>query len=207
MKDGFIFIEITQTFKGKPTKGGSSIFGVITTTDIVSPCSYEDHTNGLYTVKCPAYATHVHVNVKVLDVNYRQFLQMIRELDIEVFDKHISSSTILQKPREYWSQESHVWTRHSGIQQETKPSTDSVCKAVQKLDLLYMVGASHMRYYYHYLLAECRHLDPNFWRHLVYVEAIISPHISEFSQDLANKSLFIDCDKHIPFPVQSSFSL
>ena len=104
------------------------------------------------------YANHVHIKISVLDVNYHQFQNVMRELDIVVVNRKIFSSITLNKPREYWSTGMHHrWTWHGLIQSsDADRISGNMCKTVRKMDKFYMIRSSHMGYYYHYLLAECR---------------------------------------------------
>ena len=211
--DGYVFSEVMETYKGNITKGGSSLFCTANSSTksgidwIVSLCTYRDYMNGSYVVQCPAYANDVYVTIHVLDVHYHQFMQVIRELDIAVTKETFNSSVILQKPKTYWSQKRQFWTWHSsGLGQSTHASehTADMCKAAIKMDKLYMIGSSHMRYQYHYLLAECHHLDKNFWKRLVFVQVQLANDLKLAIRDFANESLHIDCDNNTEF--YSNFS-
>ena len=198
---GYIFFEIAETCKRKITKGGSSLFCTVTSKDIVSLCTYTDHVNGSYVVQCPAYAKHVHIKINVLDVNYHQFQDVMQELDIVVVNRKIFSSIILKKPGAYWSTRMHHgWTLHGLIQSSDAARTSAnMCKSVRKMDKFYMVGSSHMRYYYHYLLAECRLFDKKFWRQIVFVQVKVGSDLELFIHDFADESLSINCNNNTKF--------
>ena len=198
-ENGCAFFGITERFLGNITNGGSSMFAKVSSTDIESICTYTDYFNGSYIVQCPIYATHVRVTIIVLDVNYHQFRQVPRDLDIRVVNKELVSAIVLQKPGEYWSNKLNNWTWHTPQQSTQTVNSADMCKALTKLDRIYLVGSSHMRHQYHYLLSECQHFDTNFWRRFIFVQALFAQEVELAIHDFANETLYVDCDKMTKF--------
>ena len=170
----FVTVTIIEFFKQKLTSGGSSFYGLAYTENKLALCTYTDHFNGTYTVLCPMSSHCVHVNLTLLHTGFSQYQGITKRLDHVLLDAQICATStqdcVTLPQHEYWyHDEHHTWKWHSDID---FPVTDEeMCKMLDALGRLFMVGSSHMFYQYRYLLKTCLNSVHDLKHRLFYVEA------------------------------------
>ena len=83
----FLFF-ITETFRGKPTSGGSMYGVVIEGSDYVTKCPVMDYFNGSYAVCCAMQMECSHVSVKLMFVNFAAFWDEVPRPQERLIWKH-----------------------------------------------------------------------------------------------------------------------
>ena len=198
---GFVFVLITEQYQKLLTEGGSYLYGTVTSTDgIISVCAYEDFFNGTYLVQCPAYSQCVQVDIRSMQIHYRQFQNIMEELNIPLLVAKVCDrdSNIQQKPAQFWHRSNSIWVWHSDVIADS--GVEAYCKAVDSLDRLYMIGSSHMRYQYYYLLLTCNDTVKDLHTRVVFVDARYVTDVSLALHDIAKSYRARDCDSRSSIP-------
>ena len=192
----FVTVIITEFFKQKVTSGGSSFYGLVYTENKLTLCTYADYFNGTYTVLCPMSSHCVHVNLTLLHTGFSQYQGITKRLDHVLLDAQICATStqncVTLPQHEYWyHDEHHSWKWHSDI---NFPVTDEeMCKTLDALGQLFMVGSSHMFYQYRYLLITCLNSVHDLKRRLFYVGAQYIYEIQKVIQDFSNPETYTWC--------------
>ena len=192
----FILVTITEFHEKKLSAGGSSFRGLVYAENKLALCTYTDHFNGTYTVQCPMSSHCVHVNLTLLHTGFSQYQGITKRLDHVLMDAQICATStqncVTLPQREYWCHdEHHSWKWHSDID---FPVTDEeMCKMLDALGRLFMVGSSHMFYQYQYLLERCANSVPDLKHRLFHVNVPHTNEIAQIIRGFANSETYAWC--------------
>jgi hypothetical protein len=133
--------------------------------------------NGTYRVYCAMYcgARCVHVNVTLLHVHFKQFHRVVRRHDITLFSRRLclhQACCLVRGPSEAWQRDNIYapWFWHA--QGQNYPiGAQEFCSQVDRMirDRFYMIGASHMRFQYFYIIHTCWQTVYDLRRRLFYI--------------------------------------
>ena len=171
-----IFIEVKERFKNKPTSGGSSltVYSEHLSREL---CKYRDMFNGTYIVWCPPMALggRRDITMKLQFVNFNAFAKARVTLNRHLWHHQIKLKTetplepinrpdlttalgerMDKKKSVIWYQRKERWfVKNADGEHFFSLGTERMCACVRKMNRLIMVGASHMRHKFHYIVETC----------------------------------------------------
>ena len=171
-----IFIEVKERFKNKPTSGGSSltVYSEHLSREL---CKYRDMFNGTYVVWCPPMVLggRRDITMKLQFVNFNAFAKVRVTLNRHLWHHQIRLNTetplepinrpdlttalgerMDKKKSVIWYQRKERWfVKNADGEHFFSLGTERMCACVRKMNRLIMVGASHMRHKFHYIVETC----------------------------------------------------
>ena len=175
----------------RKSKGGSSLFARAENKCSVALCTYVDYFNGAYSVICPLFSPTVKIKVAVLQTNFQQFRGVMKSVN------HVLLDTDFELTREELNHT--VALPDAGFERWTtnwkcrEVVTSALCDIVARIERLYLIGASHMRYQYHYLLVTCKTRIPEINRRLYYIDASYGDDVADVLSHLSSQNAPNDC--------------
>ena len=166
MPDGAVQFKLIEHYLGNLTYGGSSFLAVQEPHNV---CRVTDHFNGHYTGICDPlpFAACSQLTVVLQSLRYMLYTKAVNPLQKVVFQKEVcrsnaSASDLLKYRRNRvitWSAENidrTYITHHYGIPVGHVMNHSTICrKLLEKYDHVTMIGASHTRYQFDYVLEYC----------------------------------------------------
>ena len=133
-----------------------------------------------------------------MQIHYRQFQNIMEELNIPLLVTKVcdEDSNIQQKPAQFWHCSNSIWGWHS----TAGNGVETYCKAVDSFDRLYMIGSSHMRYQYYYLLLTCNDTIKDLHTRVMFVDARYVTDVSLALHDIGKSYRARDCDSRSSMP-------
>jgi hypothetical protein len=173
-----LILNIQEWFNGTVTNGGSNFQITLQGPNELDMCYYDDHLNGNYTVECPLFRGCNHVTVKLDYVNFNAyrdvnnlppFVNIIYKTVVcvkqyEILDDNKTSC----RKRELFKDDvmNMIWRNTTGkwrlyrLGCETEAGLGDVSCMCDSTHPVTAIGASHMRYYYDWIMKECDMLEP-----------------------------------------------
>ena len=166
--DGSVSFKIFERYQGNPTKGGSSF---LATREPGAVCRIRDHLNGTYTGVCDPRAAKLcsKLIVTLQSLGYMIFRKPVNPLKrivLEVVNLCTNSSSTENLNR-YRRNRVVTWSPGDGLKSARithnygRPLTSimnhsSICQQIlRRYEQVSMLGASHTRYQFDYLLEYC----------------------------------------------------
>ena len=162
-----VIVRLDELYDKRRTGGGSSFLALIESHSIRYMCSFWDYFNGTYAICCPAPPIEYAVlTIRLQYVNFEAYGETIDPFDRTVLSRTIgnwNSDSKCQTRRHpnspaTWHREGGNWTVapvHSA-QGDAILDEKAICDCVKnKFDKFVMVGASHIRYKFDYLVSRC----------------------------------------------------
>ena len=168
-------VMITEKVKGKYSLGGSN-FRVEVRGSENSVCTTKDYFNGTYMVVCPKMASCVNITVQLKYINFDSyFIPKVVPLDILIFnsqwcptDGHLDNQPCCQSqsqdgaPGGKWlHSDDGSWQWNDNGRFVRGWSANETARCLKRLNVVHLIGDSHIRYIADYLMHMKRGTPPS----------------------------------------------
>jgi len=162
-----ISVRLYELYNSTVTAGGSCFRVMSESFSQRDMCSYVDYFNGTYDVWCPAPPPGCAVvTIQLQYVDFEAYSEIIVPFNRTLLRREIcpwNSSQRYQTPRHpnspvTWVRDGANWTVTAlqPVQRSTLHQEKAMCDCIEKtFDKFVMIGASHMRYKFDYLVTTC----------------------------------------------------